>query len=363
MQALILDIGNAVLVFVLLLGTVLAVKAPNERGSTGIERSRSIVIRAYVVVFARERELVILAVFHFLVAIEGEVPEGAHGNIKTHSEVDVEGQVETETGGKQHGVNQGAARISGIFNAEFAGEFNKGVHEVKGHDIDTRTIDHRHRQVMIDGINNSGIAVPTDGDAYVHEIQGKDQVSTNTEGVSSEGVSFALAIQVPGMAGAHTGRFFARRYVGINLDGCRKQSLLAVERHTDLEPHVQVTTASSPHVVGARRTIGLGMFVVKGQIQAQIHKLVKAHGGVHVARKRRRPVIKTISLAIGGIVTATAQGPSVESDIATRTDREPELAISLGIVLMDTISATLDARLRKREATCQKRQSYYLFHE
>jgi hypothetical protein len=175
-------------------------------------------------------------------------------------------------------------------------------------------------------------------------------VATDTEGIRGKGVGFAFAIQVPGMAGAHTGSFFARGYESINLDSSGEESLLAIEGHTHLKPHVQVTTAGGPHVAATGGAIRFGMFVVKGQIQAQIHKLVKAHGGVHVARKRRSPVIKTISLAIGGIVTATAQGPSVESDIATRTDRESKLAISLGIVLMDTVSTTLDARLGKCEA-------------
>ena len=363
MQALVLVVGYAIAIFISLLGALLAAKAPNKRSSTSIKRSRRVVVGGDLVVFANILDLVILAVSHFFVAIEGEVPKSANGHIKTHSKVYVPGQMETQTGGQQHGVNQRAAGVTGLFHTEFTGEFHKGIHKVKGHYINTRGINHSHRQVVINRIDYATVSIPTDRNTHGGKVQGEDQVSTDTKGIAGKGVGLASAVQVPSMAGAHTGSLFARRYVCIHLDGSGKEPLVAIKGYADLEPHVQVTAASGPHVVGARGTVRFSMFVVERQVHAQVHEIIKANGCIYVAREGGIPIVKPVGLAIGGIVTATAQGPSVNGDVSARTDRETKLTVGLGIVLVDTVSAPLDASLSKSKTTGKERQTYYFFHK
>ena len=156
------------------------------------------------------------------------------------------------------------------------------------------------------------------------------------------------------MTGAHTGRLFAGRYVGVDLHGSREHPLFVVEGNANLEPHVQVTTAGGPHVVGTGRAVGFGVFVVEGQIHTQVHEVIHTDNGVKVSGKGGSHVVEGVGLAVCSIVTATAQGPGIKSDVATGTDGETELAVSSGVVLMDTIGATLDTRLRKCEATGQE---------
>ena len=164
-------------------------------------------------------DLVVLAVGHFLVAVEGKVPEGTDGHVKTHCKVDVAGQVETQTGSQQHGVDQGAAGVAGFFYTEFPRKFHKGIHKVKGHYVEACGVNKGHRQVVVNRIDDSAISVPTDRDAHGGHVQRKDQVSTDAKGIAGKGVGFALAVQVPGVTGTHTGSLFARRNIGVHLDG------------------------------------------------------------------------------------------------------------------------------------------------
>ena len=141
------------------------------------------------------------------------------------------------------------------------------------------------------------------------------------------------------MAGAHTRRGLARRDVEVEHGG-KPEDAVIVKRDAGLQPQVEVATAGRPHFVppGNARFI-VCMFVVKGQASAHVQEVQQTESQVDPARKGAVPFVEAMSLAIGGVCTATAQAPGIQRKIATHANGEIPLAQGVGVLLVKTVGS------------------------
>ena len=244
-----------------------------------------------VATFIHITDRVLFHVFHFVLPIVTDVAEGTDRNVKTHSEVDVPGQVEAEARSNDHRIDHGIKRVVVVLKTEFAGEFDEGIHPGEREPVNARTVDEHIGLTITRCQHETSMSVPTDGDVLLGEVQGELESRSHRKGVGRERMSNAFIVQIPRMTGTSTHGVFTRRDIEVEHGGKAEDALVA-ERHRSLEPEVKVATARGPHVqVAGRAFIVIGVVVVERKAHTDIQEVEKTDSGIEVTGEGPVPLV------------------------------------------------------------------------
>ena len=330
-------------------------KVPSEGCCTGNQRGRGIAVFVALAIFTLELDNAIVAALHFFIAIIERVLEGTDCHFKSHCEVDVVGQMEAQTRRHDHRIFTGFKLVHALgLQAGFAGVFQEHIHPGLREPVHASAIHEHLGFVQVQRVHILGKQVEAEllGVAELGEVSSTHQTKTEGPVVCSVRLSIAIAVQVPGMAGAHTGLSFTRRNVHVQHGG-KAVPFIGVKRESDLGPDIQVTTARTPHVVTTRRAIRVSVFVVNRQAHTHVHPVGQTRIHEEVTGLAIVPPIEIIGLVVLSVLTPTSKSPAVESDVTTGTHGKVPLAKSLGISLVETVRAALHAYLGKADSSGQ----------
>ena len=329
-------------------------KAPSEECGTRNKRGRSVAISNFSTFAARVTDDTIFATIHFIFMVEAKVLEGTYGHFKTDSKVDIVREVETETRGNEHGVFAGFKLVNALgLQASFARVFQEHIYPVLRNPVHASTI-HKHiGQILVQRVHIASRQVNAERLTPLGKIPRGGKACSKSPVIRSKGVCITFTIQVPHVAGAHTGSLFTCGYIHIKHQG-HTEHIVGIQRESDLGPQVQVTAASSPLVCYTSNTaIGISMFVVNRQNGTHVQPVQQTYPHKEVTGLAVIPVVVAVMPTIRLIHAATGKSPRRQRDVTTRTNGKVPLAKRLGINLMETVRAALHAYLGKAKACSQ----------
>ena len=203
----------------------------------------------------------ILTILDISMVIETALEETG-SKVHAKSKINIIWEVETETRSDEHRVNK---RVEGvttvILQAHFAREFHERSHPGSGVPVQARAIDERLSQAIASRRNIACRQVPHNRSTDLVEVERECETRSKSPPISSKWMRIAATIQIPGMAGTHTGAFFTRRNIEVKHQG-HAIDASRCKRETDLCKDIQVTAASRPHICHST-PLGIGMFIIK----------------------------------------------------------------------------------------------------
>ena len=337
MGAKVVRIGNTIFVFIL--DHRGAIEMPAEHGHGGVERARSVAVSSLGVALALVVELVVGATLHFFGRVVVHVLEVTHGEVEADTHIDIVSEVETQARGDVHRVGLGVTRVIRVLDAHFAGVFEEHIDRFVHEQVEAHIVDNGVGFIGTEGMHIAAMAVQADRSANLGEVESHHETCTRSPRFGSVRLGVTGVVQVPHVAGTHTGGLLTRRGIEVEDTGKCKYSLFVAERGADLHPHVDIALTGFPHAVPCGGAAGfVGMFIVNGENHTEVQEGQHTDGHVEIAREGTGPVLKIVLVAsFVGEASPARERPGIVRNISTRSDRETPLTKCICIVLMEAV--------------------------
>ena len=258
---------------------------PDKGGHAGNNRGRGVAIGGRLAIVA-ELDLVVAAIIAFFIRFVSGIAEETGRDVDTHGQVDMFAEVGAEARSDEHRVDQGITRVLGLFYAHFAGEFDKEIDRIARKQVQGRSIGNYVGLVMPEGLEEAAAQVPADRETELGEIKGKSKGCGKGHALSGIGGGRTRVVEIPGMAGTHTGTVGSRRDIHFEEGGNAKEEAV-VKRDAELCPDIHIAHARGPHFIAhGRPVVRVGVIIVNRQAGTDIPEVQKADTQVHVSRQR-----------------------------------------------------------------------------
>ena len=364
MRALVVVVVHAVAVVVT---HGLVAERPGELRDTRDERVGHVAVAMPGAILALVVEHEVLAAVHFLAHAVAGIRQVAYADVETAGKLDVaeeveEEHLEVETGRQEHRVDQRVDRIVVAADAHFAAEFQERlevfvqdpVHAGAVHERVGTVAEHRHE---------TDAGVPPNRDADLGVVKLDDAGKAGHHAVRGVGVgrAVAVAVQEPGMAGAHAHVLPAGRQPQVEHHGRTHVVRTEVVRRAPLAVELEVAQATLDHARGGSLAgVVLGVVIVDGQTDTQVQVLAETEGEVEVTREGAVdtafahvgvPLVELLPVALGiHEPAATSIAELVGGDSTAGTGTEVPGAERIRVLLMQTCPSP--------EKTCLSEQTH-----
>ena len=352
-------------------------EGPGEFRDTGNKRVRHIAVVERLAILALVFEHEVFAAVHFVAYVVTHVEQVAHANVDTRGKLDIAEEVEerhlqAKAGREQHRVYQRVDRVVVVAKTHFATEFQERMEPLVHHVIHSRAV-HERVGTVAKHSHEPKAGIPYERETTLGIVHFGDTRKPNHDAVRGVGIRRAtVPVQKPGVAGAHTGIFPARRQVQVKHCG-RPQDVGAKMRSTVLTVKLEVTEAALDHASPGRLAgIVLAVIIIDGQADTHVQVVTQAEGEIEIASKGTvdTPVfhvgiphvnllvipIRVDKLARAGIT------PVVGGDGSASPCTEMEEPESIRVLLMQAGLSPEQARLRKSSRLHEEQSKKYFLH-
>ena len=132
----------------------------------------------------------------------------------------------------------------------------------------------------------AAVTVQADRGANLGEVKCHHETCTPSPCFGSERLGVAGIVQIPHMAGTHTGGLLTRGGIEVEDTRKREHGLFVTERGANLHPHVDIALAGFPHAVPRGSAAGfVGMFIIDGENHTEVQEGQHTDGHIEIARE------------------------------------------------------------------------------